>query len=161
MPETSPKHRRRGRPTGIESLDIDQTITRMYLGEGASPGFIIQKTGFGKDTVYTKCKALLETIMDQNTKDFGEKIEQERIQFVLSMDSLIHQTHQVLEQVEKRLEKYFKKKQDPPEYLLQKFSDLTKNLVNMKKEKAEKSMQLPLEKELQKKIEEEVAKSVN
>ena len=154
------KRRSRGRPSGQESVDIEKRIVDLYI-QGASPSFIIQETGHHKDTVYAKCNPLLEIAKEQNAKDFREKIEQEKFQFVLSMDSLICRTYTILGHVEERIEKYMNKNRDPPEYLLQKFSDLTKNLMNMKKEKAEKSMQLPLGKELQDAVEEEVAKSGN
>lgn len=151
--------RKRGRPTAPESVDIAKTIEDLFL-QGASPGFIIQKTGFDKNTVYRKYNELLSIVKEQNEKDFRENYEQKKIQFVVSIEDLIWKTCKILNYTELRMEKYMRRKKDIPEPLLHRFSDLTKNLVAMQKEKAAKNIKIPIAKEIEDAITEEVEKSV-
>jgi len=158
--KAKPETRGRGRPAGLEGLDIDKRIAELFL-EGASPGFIIQKTGFDKNTVYTKYNALLAIAKEEDDKDFRVRYEQKRNQFVRSMEDLIDRTYTILNYTELRMSSYMCKKKDIPEFLIQKFIDLTKTLVMMQKEKAAKDMKLPLAKEIENTISEEVENNGN
>ena len=147
--------RGRGRPAGLDGLDIDRTIAELFI-QGASPGFIIQKTGFDKNTVYPKYNALLAIAKEEDEKDFRERYEQKKDQFVRSMENLIDRTYTVLNYTELRMGRYTAKEKDIPEFLMQKFIELVKTIVMMQKEKAAKDMKLPLAKEIENAITEEV-----
>lgn len=152
--------RKRGRPAGLEGLDIDRTIAELFL-QGASPGFIIQKTQFDKNTVYTKYNTLLSIAKDEDEKDFRERYEQKRNQFVRSMEDLIDRTYTILDYTELRMSRYMDKEKDIPEFQMQKFIELTKTLVMMQKEKAAKDLKLPLANEIENTISEEFEKHDN
>lgn len=147
---------------GLQDLRVwtYRVVADLFL-QGASPGFIIQKTGLDKNTVYEKYGALLEIAKEQDAKDFRERYEQKKNQFITSMEDLIYRTTRVLDYIERRMERYMQKNKDIPEHMLQKFSELTKNLVNMQKEKAAKNMKLPLSKEIENTITEEVENNDN
>ena len=147
--------RGRGRPAGLEGLDIDKTIAELFL-QGASPGFIILKTGLDKNTVYPKYNSLLAIAKEEDEKDFRERYEQKKNQFIRSLEDLIDRTYTVLNYTELRMDRYTAKEKDIPEFLMQKFIELVKTLVMMQKEKAVKEMKLPLAKEIENAITEEV-----
>ena len=143
----------RGRPASQQGVRIDQ-LMRDYYSKGASAEFVIQETGLNKNTVYSKFKELSDMIRRTNEKEFAEKYEEERSQYILSVDQLIFRTYRILTYIEEKIEKYHRSGSEIPEFLLQKFSDITKNLLNMKKEKASYTMKPSFDENLKNKIKE-------
>ena len=151
--ETKIGARGRGRPTSIESMKIDKQIRNFYL-MGASPEFAIHETGLDKNTVYAKYGELSDEISSANAKNFLQKYEEQRAQHIVSIDHLIFKTYKVLTYIEEEIEKYHKNGTEIPELRIQKFSDIAKILLNLKKEKANYSIKLPVDDELKKIIKE-------
>lgn len=157
---TNTKRRKRGRPTGKESLDIDREITKRYF-QNETPGFVIAETRLDKNTVYLRYKLLLEIAKEEDKKDFRKKYQEKISQYVLALDNLLNKMYKVLSYTELCMQKYMDKKNEIPEYLTQRFSELIKNIINIQKEKAAKELKIPLDEQIQDIIAEEVAKIGN
>ena len=94
---------RRGRPASQQDVRIDRLILD-YYSKGSSAEFVIQKTGLNKNTVYGKFKELSDMIRRSDEKDFAEKYEEERSQYILSVDQLIFRTYRILTYIEEKIE---------------------------------------------------------
>ena len=121
---------------------------------GASPEFAKNETGLDKNTIYRKYAQLSDEILSANEKNFLQQYEAQRSQYILSIDLLIFKTYRILTYIEKEIEKHHKKGAEIPGLLLQKFSDITKTLLALKKEKVSYALKLPVDDELKKIIKE-------
>lgn len=135
MPEKSPPSTHgRGRPSSHESHEIDE-IVKGYFLKGATPAYVMQETGFEKNTVYPRYQKLTQMVEDTSDKDFLERYKNERAQFVLSIDALLMKSHEILAYAEKKLEECKKQNDDFPTELIQKLLDVEKFILTLKKEK--------------------------
>lgn len=124
-----------GRPTTQESQDIDKVIRDGFI-LGFSPRYLIQKTGLNKNTVYPKFRELEEEIRDDAPiLDAADERNRRRSQYYLTIDDLIARTYNMLDRVEEHIESCHKRNVEIPAFWLQKFTDLTKSLLNLQQKK--------------------------
>ena len=146
---------RNGRPTCHKSHQIEAVIQDYFI-KGVSAEFVIKDTGLNKNTVYGKFKELSDMIRRTDEKDFAEKYEEEKIQHIVSIDHLILKTYKILSYVEDAIKKHHDRGREIPEFLFQTFCDITKHLLNLKKEKASYVMKPSFDEDLKNKIKEVV-----
>lgn len=123
-----------GRPKTHEKHAIDQLIRDYYL-KGIDPAYVIQETHFNKNTVYNKYKKYDLEIERAEEKDFIKKHQQKQSQFRLSLDHLLMKSYDVLSHIEKKLDECKKKGDALPADQVQKFLDVGKFILVLKKEK--------------------------
>lgn len=133
-----------GRPTNQESQDIDKIIRDCFI-LGLSPRYVIQKTGLNKNTVYTKFRELEESIKDDTPSlDAVEERTRRKSQYYITIDDLISRTYNMLNIVEESIKSYHKRNAEIPAILLQKFTDLSKQLFNLQQKKVTQTLQTPV-----------------
>lgn len=136
MAENPDDKHRHGRPTNEEKKKIDDLVQEYYL-KGIGPPLVIRETGLNKNTVYSKFRELDQKFADSNDADFLIKLKQEKMQLSLSLDDLALRTYKVLDKVEEKILNYEQDDTEELQPLLQRFLDITRNLVLIKREKKE------------------------
>ena len=136
MTENPNEKHGRGRPTNEEKKKIDDIIQDYYL-KGIGQPLVIRETGLNKNTVYSKYKELDQKFADSNDTDFLIKLRQEKMQLSLSLDDLALRTYKVLDKIEEKILNYNQDDTEELQPLLQRFLDITRNLVLIKREKKE------------------------
>src|SRR6185312_7657866 len=133
-----------GRPTNQESENIDRILHECFI-RGLSARFVIQKTGLNKNTVYRKFKEMEDGIKDEAPiLDAVEERTRRRSQYYVTLDDLISRNYNMLDRVEESIESHHKRNAEIPAFLLQKFTDLTKQLFNLQQRKIAQVMQIPV-----------------
>lgn len=127
---------RNGRPKTHEKHAIDQLIREYYIKD-IDPAYVIEKTHFNKNTIYKKYKKFDAEIENADKKDFNIRYQQKKNQFCLSLDDLMLRSYNVLAYIEKKLDECKKKGDAFPSDQVQKFLDVGKFILLLKKEKNE------------------------
>ena len=118
MSSASNKDRKPGRPTLGEQIKMKAEVYRL-LGRGLSAAYVIEKTGFDKDTVYSYRREYFQLLeQEEDGKSVSERNDEERFSARIVLDRLTDYAFEVLEFVRNEMNNSKKKNEKPDKYYL-------------------------------------------
>jgi hypothetical protein len=140
------------RPTKQEQVEVVRTQGILELGFGAS--IASDKTGYNIKTVCKYYNQWTDEIIQSEQKDFVEREKDERERIRLSLDALLFEEFELLDEIKQEIAKYRKKDKEVPRYLVTTQIEILRNIFNITEKKGYFAMKIPLDESVQKMIEE-------
>lgn len=126
---------KKGRPSRAERIQIRKDLEPYY--ERKVPAYKAAKiTGYDTKTVNKYYEEFYREIYGHETKNFVERFEKERIRYAISLDNLIYESYEMLEEIKSLIRKSKDKGDMIPSHLIQNHSGIIKEISHLAEKRA-------------------------
>jgi hypothetical protein len=126
---------KKGRPSRAERIQIRKDLEPYY--EQKVPAYkAAELTGYDTKTVNKYYEEFYREIYGHETKNFVERFEKARMRYAISLDNLIYESYEMLEDVKSLIQKSKDTEKIVPSYLIQSHYKIIHTLSDLEEKKA-------------------------